>query len=251
MNEELKSRQQIERDYYNKIYMVENASEHARTGGTAYEFFQRMIDQLPLGRILDFGSGDGWVSISMAQKGYDVYGIDISIELVNKSSNWAEELGISHKAHFEEMTGEDLKFQDNFFDAVIGSAVLHHTDIKLALNNIYRVLKSGGKGLFIEPMNQNLILKIWRLLTPWRRSPAERALTLKEIGMVMHRFPKARLYYFNLAAIFSIGLIALSPKNRLVQKLNMALEKFDRVLLKLFPKLNIYCAVVVIELVKE
>lgn len=251
MNAELERKQQIERDYYNNIYMADNASEPARTGGAAYEFFQRMISQLPLGVILDFGSGDGWVSIKMAQQGYDVYGIDISIELVDKSRKVAGELGLSSKVHFKEMAGESLQFEDNFFDAVIGSAVLHHTDIEMALTSLHRVLKKGGTGIFIEPMNQNILLKAWRLLTPWRRSLAEKALTLDEISLIMRIFPKARLHYFNLTAIFSIGLIAILPKNRFVQRLNITLEKLDDMLLKLFPKLNIYCAVVVIELVKE
>lgn len=251
MEEDLKLRQQIERDYHNTKYKSDAAPSSSGLVSTAYDFYQSIIDSFTIGIILDFGCGDGWVSIDLAHKGHEVYGIDISIELVNKARKWAEESGVSHKAHFEEMTGENLLYQDNFFDAVVGSAVLHHTDFELALNSIYRVLKPGGMGLFIEPMNQNIFLKIWRTLTPWRRSLAERALTIKEINMIRRRFPAARLNYFVFTSIFSVGLITIFPKSKLIGRINNVLEKVDEVLLNIFPKLGIYCAVVVIELVKD
>ena len=251
MSEQLNLRQQIERDYHNNKYKTDSAPLTPSLVNTAYDFYQNIIDRFAIGRILDFGCGDGWVSINLAQRGHDVYGIDISIELVNKARKWAQELGISHRAHFEEMTGENLLFQENFFDAVVGSAVLHHTDLEMALNSIHMVLKPGGKGIFIEPMNQNILLRIWRMFTPWRRSPTEKALTLNEINMIINKFPTTRLYFFIFSSILSKGLMTIFPNIHLFNKFNLMLEKFDDLLITHFPKLGKSCAVVVIELIKD
>lgn len=250
MNEEIIHRQQIERDYHNNKYRFNTASQAPSLVNTAYDFYQSIIDRFEIGRVLDFGCGDGWVSINLARQGHDVYGIDISIELVNKARKWAEESGLSQKAHFEEMAGENLVFQKNYFDAVVGSAVLHHTDFEMALNSIYRVLKPGGTGLFIEPMNQNILLKIWRVLSPWRRSPAEKALTRNELNMITKVFPAARLNYFIFTSMFTKGLMTIFPNIKFVNKLNIMMERFDDFLIGHFPGLGKSCAVVVIELIK-
>lgn len=250
VNEKVMHRQQIERDYHNSKYNNNSSLEFAGSMDYAYEFFKNKMSQFALGRVLDFGCGDGWASIMLAKKGYHVYGIDISVEMVNKSRKLAQELGVSDNAVFKEMTGEDLQFQDDFFDSVFGSAVLHHTDLEMALNSIHRVLKPGGMGLFIEPMNQNIFLKMWRVLTPWRRSPAEKALTNYEIGLIKKKFPAARLTYFKFASIFSSGLILIFPNNNLVHQINKIFEHVDNVIIKNFPWLGRYCAVVVIELLR-
>lgn len=248
---ELERRQQIEREYHNRKYKDNYSPESSGTVNSAYTYFQSLINQLPPGRVLDFGCGDGWVSIMLAKKGYDVYGIDISIELIKKARSIAKETNLSLNVRFEEMAGEDLKFQDNYFDAVFGSAVLHHTDFKLALDNIHRVLKPGGIGLFIEPLNQNILLKIWRILTPWRRSPTERALTLREINMIMNKFPPSRLHYFIFSSMLTKGLITIFPNINCFNKINTWFESIDDHLISRYPKLGKSCAVVVIELVKD
>lgn len=251
MNEDIMHRQQIERDYHNNKYKSDVAPSTLNLVNNAYAFYQSIIDRFTIGRILDFGCGDGWVSINLARQGHDVYGIDISIELVNKARKWAMELGLSQKTHFEEMAGENLVFQDNFFDTVVGSAVLHHTDFEMALSSIYRVLKPGGTGLFIEPMNNNILLKVWRILSPWRRSPTEKALTVNELNMIKNIFPAARLNYFIFTSMLTKGLMTIFPNINLFNKLNIMMENFDDILIRRFPGLGKSCAVVVIELVKD
>ena len=45
---------------------------------------------------------------------------------------------------FVEAAAEDLPFEDNSFDAVVGSAFLHFTDIPRVLREVHRVCKSGA-----------------------------------------------------------------------------------------------------------
>ncbi|MBS1763448.1 MAG: class I SAM-dependent methyltransferase [Bacteroidetes bacterium] len=45
----------------------------------------------------------------------------------------------------------NLNLDDNSFQVVFGSSVLHHLDFHKALKEIYRVLKPGGRMVFAEP----------------------------------------------------------------------------------------------------
>ena len=56
------------------------------------------------------------------------------------------------------MNAEELNFNDSSFDHIIGSFVLHHTDVQKTGKGIKRALKPGGKGIFIETSGRNQLL---------------------------------------------------------------------------------------------
>ena len=61
-------------------------------------------------------------------------------------------------------------FNDNAFNAVIGSSILHHTEIGTVLAEIYRLLKPGGKMAFTEPNMMNPHIALERNIPALRRS---------------------------------------------------------------------------------
>ena len=251
MSTELFKRQKSEENYHNqKFKSLKTIKNAKRAESKAYKFYSQLKRDVKGMKTLDFGCGNGWISIDLAKSGALVWGIDISEELIRYANNWAEKENLSDKIKFKKMTGEDLNFDDNFFDLVLGSAILHHTEIKLSLMQIFRVLKPGGRALFIEPMNQNIFLKTWRKLTPWRRSPTERALTHKDIMFIREVFPKMKPHYFGFISIFTSGLNIIFGKNKIFEFANIWAEKFDEIILKTFPFLGKYCSVVVLELEK-
>ena len=93
--------------------------------------------------ILDIGAGNG--KYMTYRDDIIMKGIDISIELVKICKN--KNLDVIHG----NMT--NLPFEDNTFDGLISIAAYHHldneADRKKTLNEMYRVLKFGGK-CFIE-----------------------------------------------------------------------------------------------------
>jgi ubiquinone/menaquinone biosynthesis C-methylase UbiE len=114
-------------------------------------------------KILDVGCGDGKLEeyIPMYFCNYNAYGIDISKESINR----AREKGIAGCV-FDYYDGSKIPFEENFFDIVILSTVLHHVnreDHLNLINEVYRVMKPGSKLFIFEhnPVNPftNYIVK--------------------------------------------------------------------------------------------
>ena len=95
-------------------------------------------------RILDIACGGGNLSLKIAEKGCEVYGIDRSEKVINGAKRLAEREKIA--CEFEIGSAEDLPYADRYFDKVICSSSLEHfkDDIR-ALKEMHRVLKPNGK----------------------------------------------------------------------------------------------------------
>jgi len=251
MNDLLSERQKIEKNYHNLKYSSDNLTNSVVRESTAHKYFASLIGDVKDLRVLDYGCGKGWIGVNLAKSGADVYGIDISEELLKQARNLSKVEEVSDKIHFIEMSGENLTFENDYFDLVLGSSILHHTEISLSLNNILRVLKPDGRAIFIEPLNQNIFLRLWRKITPGRRSPAEKALTNNELELIRKTFAESKFIFFTFLSIFSEGLLILLPRNKLLLFFNDLMEMFDKLILKVVPSLGKYSAVVVLDLRKK
>jgi ubiquinone/menaquinone biosynthesis C-methylase UbiE len=252
MENQLSERQQAEEQYHDNKYKNDILVTPNMKEGSAYKFFRQLKGNVKNLKILDYGCGNGWLSIDLVREGAaEVYGIDISKELIGKACELAEAKGLEEKIHFIKMPGENLTFSDNSFDLILGSAILHHTELDRAVKNLYRVLKPGGRAIFIEPMNQNIFLRIWRVVTPWRRSPAEKALVNNDLKFVRNVFPNSKYHFFKFTSILSTGLGIVFTSNKFLSVIDDFFERIDNKLLKLFPSLGKYYAIVVLELIKD
>ena len=249
MTKKLSRRQEIEKNYHNKKYEHEYRVIN-KHGSIPYGYFYDVIGDVNGLKVLDFGCGDGWYSCQMAQRGAEVVGIDISEELIRKANQQMKKRNLKNNLNFQVMAGEDLQFFPENFDLVVGSAILHHTDIDLAIKSIHRVLKKRGRCVFIEPMNQNFLLKVWRFLTPWRRSPVEKALLWRDINLINSFFPKTEIKFFHLFAMITSGLMIFQPNLKIVEVTHKKLTNFDNCILNRWPVLGRYCAVVVLNMKK-
>lgn len=96
--------------------------------------------------VLDAGCGVGSITRDLAQYSPDsaVYGIDIDEMQIAKAQNAAEVSGIKN-VHFSSQTISTLDFPDSFFDVVFAHTVfMHLPDPQLAMDELYRVCKTGG-----------------------------------------------------------------------------------------------------------
>jgi 2-polyprenyl-3-methyl-5-hydroxy-6-metoxy-1,4-benzoquinol methylase len=97
-------------------------------------------------RVLDLGCGSGRHTIYLAQKGFDVYGIDISEQGIKKAKETMQNIGLSATLTTGSIFGE-LPYNDNFFDSIISIRVLHHgriENIRKAIKEIERVVTPNG-----------------------------------------------------------------------------------------------------------
>jgi ubiquinone/menaquinone biosynthesis C-methylase UbiE len=97
-------------------------------------------------KILDLGCGSGRHTIYFTKKDFDVYGIDIAEEGIKLAKEWLAKENL--KANFKiSNIYRKLPYKDNFFDALISTATLHHErieNIRKAIQEIERILKPGG-----------------------------------------------------------------------------------------------------------
>jgi arsenite methyltransferase len=97
---------------------------------------------------VDLGSGRGTDALRLSDTvGPDgfVYGIDISDGMIDKAKKTAENLGITN-VRFLQSELEKLDIPDNSTDLVISNCTINHAaDKQLAWNEIYRILKKGGR----------------------------------------------------------------------------------------------------------
>lgn len=105
-------------------------------------------------RILDVGCGTGTLAIAakrhVGQSGA-VYGVDASPEMLVRAEKKARKANI--EVLFRNGLAEVLPFQDNFFDAVLSTVMLHHLPAKTRRQcavEIRRVLKPGGRVLAVD-----------------------------------------------------------------------------------------------------
>lgn len=95
--------------------------------------------------ILDVGPGDGWPSLRVADKFEKVVGIDPSHRRVSIQRQNAKRLGIRN-VEFLEMDVINMSFPDNSFDGVIAANSIEQSNNPiLALEEVFRVLRPGGK----------------------------------------------------------------------------------------------------------
>lgn len=97
--------------------------------------------------VLEIGCGTGLFTELFAQTGSNLIAIDVSHELIKKA---AERSLSSSQIQFLQMRFEDYAIPGPF-DAIIGSSVLHHLDVEIALKAAFDLLKPGGAFCLAEP----------------------------------------------------------------------------------------------------
>ena len=104
----------------------------------------------PGSRILEVAPGPGYLSIELAKRGqYEVTGLDISksfVEIARKNAA-AESVCVD----FRRGNASAMPFEDNAFDFVVCRAAFKNFTQPLeAINEMFRVLKPGGRAIIID-----------------------------------------------------------------------------------------------------
>jgi 2-polyprenyl-3-methyl-5-hydroxy-6-metoxy-1,4-benzoquinol methylase len=107
-------------------------------------------------RILEVGSGPGYISLELARQGYDVTGIDVSSKVVETAQHFADiDPWKSERGELNYCAGDFFtakQFQQGQFDAVIFIGALHHfADLNAVSDRVQWLLADDGLIVTHEP----------------------------------------------------------------------------------------------------
>jgi SAM-dependent methyltransferase len=106
-------------------------------------------DGWPYGTALEIGCGTGFFLLNLKQAGVldEAHVSDLSPGMVQAAVRNGTALGLEVDGRVAD--AESIPYDDATFDLVVGHAVLHHIpDVELALREVLRVLKPGGRFVF-------------------------------------------------------------------------------------------------------
>lgn len=197
-------------------------------------------------KVLDYGCGNGALSVVLAKMGANVSGFDISEEAVRVSTTMAEYNGVGNVTNFKVASAYDSGFPDQSFDLIIGQAILHHLGDKETLaRELNRLLKPGGKAVFFECFGDSLILERVRLFfpVPTEGEPDwDQQMKYSDINVLKK--------YFNVQ-YKEFGMLSRLDRVIKNKSINVALEKVDYFLLKYLKFLRRFARTIVVELSKK
>jgi SAM-dependent methyltransferase len=111
----------------------------------------RAMGITPRGRVLEVGSGPGWVTEILLALGYEVDAVEPSADMIAIARERVDHarrhyrLGDSPRAEFHAEPLETCSLPGDAFDAVIFHAALHHVvDEEKGLGQCFRLLRPGG-----------------------------------------------------------------------------------------------------------
>ena len=124
--------------------------------------FVRLLKKSKMKRILDLGCGSGRHTVYLAEKGFKVYGTDISETALAMTEKWLKSENLSAELLIHDLSSK-LPFVDDFFDAVISVQVIHHArigTIRKVIKEIERDLKPRGLIFVTVPIYKGPITDI-------------------------------------------------------------------------------------------
>jgi len=114
-----------------------------------------------------------------------------------------------------------LEFPDNTFDLVYASNLLHHIpDPKIALKEMHRVLKPGGKACFWDPLKHNPVINVYRRMATEVRTEDETPLDINIVNYLQSLFSETEYDTFWIATLW------IFLRFYLIEKVNPNKERY-------------------------
>jgi len=141
-------------------------------------------DMVPLrldeGKVLDAGTGPGTLARDIARRfpQLQVYGIDLSEDMIRLAREHANREQVEERVHFDIGNVAHLPYPDRSFDLVVSTISMHHWyELEQPLRDLYRVLRPGGWLLIYDLrfIKAQTIEKA-QTLTPFAGTPLEHRL---------------------------------------------------------------------------
>ncbi|QNK03027.1 class I SAM-dependent methyltransferase [Dyella telluris] len=137
-------------------------SSEVHRQGPDLDQIEAELSRLPPGSVLDLGCGGGHVTYRVAPLAREVVACDVTTGMLEAVRRTATERGLRNVT-VQEAPAERLPFDDAAFDVVVARYTTHHWhDRDAGLREARRVLKRGGRAIFIDVTSpEHALLDSW------------------------------------------------------------------------------------------
>jgi tellurite methyltransferase len=147
---------------------------HNRENMEPSEFLVENISLLPGGKALDVAMGSGRNAIYLAQRGYDVAGVDISQDNINSALKTAIRLGVSLRAQVADLE-KYYSIKKDTYDVIVCFNYLQRSlifqikeGVRIGGMVVYETYIIDQAHLFGKPQNPDYLLQHNELLDMFR-----------------------------------------------------------------------------------
>lgn len=138
----------------------------------ASRYVHRQVDELvrfaglsPGARVLDIGCGMGRYTLPLAERSLRVEGLDLSQSLLDRLEAFNDGR-YDIALHCADVLDPPAGLEEGF-DAVVGFFTLHHLhDLALSFGAMARLVKPGGRVVFLEPNPLNVLYYVQLVVAP-------------------------------------------------------------------------------------
>ena len=135
-----------------------------------------IVSAIDSGIILDLGTGPGYLPLEVVKRApaIRVVGIDLTPRLIKIARENSAQADVADRVDFEVMNAAKLRFENNTFDMVFSSGMLHALrspdKVSQVMRECYRVLKPGGEAWIYDParIHSGIEIRSWKSLLTLR-----------------------------------------------------------------------------------
>lgn len=205
-----------------------------------FEYILPKIGHLEGKKVLELGTGTGGTAALLATRGATVVGIDLLPFRLTEAKGRAVEYGVAESVEFALMDAMHLAFPDNTFDFIISKSVLVFTAHTRTAQECYRVLKPGGKAIFIENMRHHPAVWLYRKAF-LKYAGKLHYFSLRDVETIGTEFDGLEHREFHLSAVGALFWQKCLSIPRFYRWTFRALQAMDSSLLKYLPFLKRFC----------
>lgn len=236
-DEQLARRLQSEAEFQNS--RVRNEEGEARDRfyylvEDAFTAYHASLQDVEGKDVLIVGCSEGGVT-PMARKGARAVGIDIADEAIARLNEAIDREGLRANGNALVMNAEELTFEDESFDLIVCTGVLHHLDVEAAAKSWSRCLKPGGKVHMLEPMAFNPAIALYRFLTPSMRTPDEHPLRPRDLRILRKYFGEIEMDCWAMTTVVSLLFAYLPDVFGMKRRLMRLLDPVDQFCFRYLP----------------
>lgn len=163
-----------------------------------------LLKDLQPKQILDIATGTGDLAITAAKKlkPEKIIGIDLSQKMLAYGRLKIKKKNLGSIIELKQGDSENIEFADNNFDALtVAFGVRNFENLDKGLNEMYRVLRSGGKAIILEfskprtfPVNHIYNFYFKRILPTWGKMIAKDNSAYTYLPESVNAFPDGDLF---------------------------------------------------------